>query len=435
MWFQCGGRVLFASSLFLVLCLLCPGGVRALPPGFRDEGVVSEKQTVGFNFVPMPAYSLSESQDKEQWILLTTRKKGQIVAVIDPELPDNQSKSYVILNIKDETCTSGERGAFQVLPHPNFRKNRFLYVFFTYDKYGGCKFSATVGPVNAVARYTLETNSTTSKLQMVDETIIFESNPLPSKVHNGGDMKFGNDGYLYITLGNGGLSSQHDNAQKAHTLLGSIIRITDDGGIPPDNPFVDEFDEPCSGTHADKNGTLSDNDTYKGRCSEIYATGFRNPYRFALDPTTLGTKLTRFFVNDVGGSFFEEVNLVQSESKFGGGLNYGYREREGPCYRMTTDDCEPQEGYVDPIFWYEHVNRTDAALTGGTFCPFGVWPPQYDGKYLFADFVLRTISLMEHDPTKACRDCIPPIPAYQGNLFANMTDIGQPLQVSACGVS
>jgi hypothetical protein len=411
--------------------------VLALPPGFRDEGVVSEKQSVGFNFFP------SKKEDsRSDWLLLTTRKKGQIMAILDPDKGENnanitnnntESQKVMVLDIEEKVCSEGERGVFQVLPHPNFIENQYVYVFFTYDLHGGCYYSAVDGAVNAVARYRLEGDgykTGDTQLQMLDEKIIFMSNPLPSKVHNGGDMKFGHDGNLYITLGNGGMSSEHANAEKANTLLGSIIRITDDGGIPFDNPFQDENDRPCG---MDGKIVLSspEGEGSGGRCSEIWATGFRNPFRFALAPnnnTNINSTETRFYVNDVGGSFFEEIDLVTSST---GGLNYGYREREGPCSRMTNDDCKPDPRYVDPIFWYEHVNRTDAALTGGAFVPEGIWPTSYTGRYLFGDFVFRTISMLsKEDPSKTCRECTPPIPAFSQQLFTNLSHSGQPLQVS-----
>ena len=415
-----GCRNTFGSSwtkLYLAVILFLvirdnQNRVEALPPGFRDEGVVREKQTVGFNFIP-------NIDDPSKHMLLTTRKKGKIMAVLDSDLADDKSPVIEVLDIEDKVCTDGERGVYQVLPHPDFIYNRYVYVFFTYDKNGGCEFSPTDGPVNAVARYKLKgsTDGTTNQLRLEDEQIIFMSNPLPSKVHNGGDMKFGNDGYLYVTLGNGGLSVEYGNAQKANTLLGSIVRITDDGGIPYDNPFQGPYDEPCG-----KDGRIL---SKWGRCSEIWATGLRNPFRFALDPNV--KKRTRFYVNDVGGSFFEEVNLMTGDR---GGQNYGYREREGPCYRMSNTDCEPQTIYTDPIYWYEHVNRTDAALTGGAFVPNGIWPDHYDGKYLIADYVFRTISLLEEDETMLCRDCTPPLPGFSKSLFRNLTDIGQPLQMT-----
>jgi len=450
-----GSSTALSRSLLVLVCLTFASvrSVLALPPGFRDEGVVSEKQTVGFNFVPSPRsndvdshrdsngnHYTSSGDSDSNWLLLTTRKKGHVVAVLDPSRVGSHRE--VVLDLEDRICTEGERGVYQVLPHPNFVENQFVYVFYTYDKHGGCKFSATDGPVNAVSRFTLkenvdnllntDTNSSSynSTLQMVDETMIFETNPLPSKVHNGGDMKFGNDGYLYITLGNGGLSVEYNNAQKSNTLLGSIIRIKDDGGIPVDNPFQADTDMPCG-----VDGTILPEN---GRCSEIWATGFRNPFRFALDPNTdNSTAETRFYVNDVGGSFFEEINEVNgsssspgSGSDFHGGLNYGYREREGPCKRQSNQDCTPQPEYVDPLYWYEHLNRTDACMTGGAFVPNELWPEVYSGQYLFADFIFRTISLLREDPEQLCRDCSPPTPAFSKELFSDLKDIGQPLQMT-----
>ena len=248
--------------------------ILALPAGFRDEGVAFKSGATGFSFIP---------KEDGGSILLIAQRKGEVVALLEPDKADG--KLVDVLDFEDRVCSDGEGGMSQITPHPDFLKNRYVYLFYTFDKNGGCKFSEIDGPVNVVSRFRLNDD-----MKMVDEKIILQTTSLPSKVHNASDMKFGNDGYLYVTLGNGGMANEYGNSQKLNTLLGSIILITDDGGIPRDNPFTDDSDRKCG----DDGSTSSSQ-----RCSKIWSTGFRNPFRFAMNPNE--KEFTQFYVHDVGG--------------------------------------------------------------------------------------------------------------------------------------
>jgi len=370
-----------------------------LPAGFRDEGVAFKSGSTGFAFVP--------TEDGGS-ILLICQRKGEVVALLDPDKPGG--KLVDVLDMEEKVCSQGERGVSQILPHPDFLKNRYLYLTYTYDINGGCEFSDVDGPVNVVSRFRL-----TDDLKMVDEKILVQTTPLPSKVHNGGDMKFGNDGYLYVTLGNGGKANEYGNSQKMNTLLGSVIRITDDGGIPPDNPFTEDKDRACA-----KSGSTSSS----RRCSELWAIGFRNPFRFAMNPNQ--KKYTQFYVSDVGGATWEEISEVTSKSP---AKNYGYREMEGPCDRGSKTNCKPNEKYEDPLYWYEHNSGGDGCVSGGAFVPKGIWPKEYDNKYLFADFIFQKIFTLS-ESGDGCRDCSPPRPDFERDTFKSTKDTGQPVQLT-----
>lgn len=389
----------FACYAGFLLSICFCARIHALPSGFRDEGVAFKSGATGFTFVPKVDGGS---------ILLICQKKGEVIAIPDPDKAD--SKKVDVLDIEDKVCTDGERGISQIIPHPDFLKTRYVYLFYTFDKNGGCKFSDVDGPVNVVSRFTLNDD-----LKMVDEKIILQTSPLHSKVHNAGDMKFGNDGYLYVTLGNGGKANEHMNSQKANTLLGSIVRITEDGDIPSDNPFTDDDDRKCG-----NDGVTSSS----SRCSEIWSIGFRNPFRFAMNPNE--KDFTQFWVHDVGGATWEEISEVTSKSP---GKNYGYRDMEGPCKRGSKVDCKPNEKFVDPLFYYEHNEEGDGCVAGGAFIPNGIWPSQYDNKYLFADFIFKEIYLLSKGDD-GCRDCSPPRPDYQRESFKSTGDTGQPLQLT-----
>ncbi len=191
----------------------------------------------------------------------------------------------------------------------------------------------------------------------------------PEFNHNGGHIAFGPDGFLYMTLGDGGGS--HDgladmppvhgpmgNGQNLETWLGALLRIDVDRGrryaIPEDNPFVD-------GPGLD----------------EIYAYGFRNPYRFSFDGAT-----EELILADVGQSLFEEINTIEP------GGNYGWAIREGRhCFdplnpSSPPEDCQT-EGLIDPFAEYDHEDGQ--AIIGGHVYR-GSNFPELVGKYVFADF-------------------------------------------------
>ncbi|KAG7346756.1 PKD domain containing protein [Nitzschia inconspicua] len=390
----------FSALLLLFLSISPIPNAFCLPAGFRDEGVNFKSGTKGFSFVP---------KENGGHMLLVCQRKGEVIAMLEPDTPDSQT--VTVLDIEHKVCRDGERGISQIQPHPNFLRNRYIYLFYTYDKHGNCEFSTTNGPVNVVSRFRL-----TEDLKMVDEKILLQTSPLPAKVHNAGDMVFGNDGFLYVSIGDGGEANVYSNAQKLNTLLGSIVRITDSGGIPPDNPFRGDSDSACSGEGATSSFR---------RCSEIFAYGFRNPFRFAMNPNEKG--FTQLFVSDVGGAAWEEISEVTSQKP---GLNYGYRYREGPCKRGSKSDCKPDDKYEDPLYWYEHNSDGDGAVTGGAFVPNDIgWPQAYRNKLMFADFVFKKIYLLERDGDW-CRNCNPPRPEYEKNEFRSLDSIGQPVQLT-----
>jgi hypothetical protein len=206
--------------------------------------------------------------------------------------------------------------------------------------------------------------------------------------HNAGDVHFGRDGYLYVSIGDGGCDhvlggcqGANDASRDEHVLIGKVLRITKTGDVPPDNPFTGPGTARCNVTGQTTPGN---------KCQETFAWGFRNPFRIAFDPNDAGT---RFFINDVGQGGWEEINEAQA------GADYGWNCREGAHPFNTSGPCSPAPpGMVDPIFEYEHgvtipgtTSPTNCtSVTGGAFVPNGVWPG-FDGAYLFADFVCGEI--------------------------------------------
>jgi len=182
----------------------------------------------------------------------------------------------------------------------------------------------------------------------------------PYSNHNGGQLAFGPDGYLYIGTGDGGSGGDpHNNSQNLNSLLGKILRIDVDRktdglayGIPADNPFVEE-----------------------GR-PEIYAYGLRNPWRFSFDSET-----GKLWVADVGQNRFEEIDIVEK------GGNYGWRIQEGTACFNPKNDCET-EGLKQPIYTY---GRDEGVSVTGGYVYRGAARQDLTGWYVFGDYGSGTI--------------------------------------------
>jgi len=193
--------------------------------------------------------------------------------------------------------------------------------------------------------------------------------------HNGGNIAFGSDGFLYIGMGDGGGAGDTQGAgQNPDTLLGKMLRIdvSPETGydIPADNPFVD--DDPIDALE------------------EIWAFGLRNPWRWSFDPVELGGT-GALIIADVGQNSWEEVNY---EPAGAGGRNYGWRNREG-MHPFNNTDPPAYEPLTDPIYEYSHsVGRS---ITGGFVYRGTELGPEFYGRYFFADFVFRRIWSMGLD--------------------------------------
>jgi len=252
------------------------------------------------------------------------------------------------LDISSKITTGGEMGLIGLSFHPSFQLNRKYYVNYVRTVSGQiqsviAEYQASAGNVN------FSDPATERILLTVNQTGNFTN-------HKAGQLAFGTDGLLYFGLGDGGSGGDpFGNGQNKSTLLGKMMRINVDTtspglqyGIPPDNPFV-------SG----------------GGLPEIFAYGFRNPWRFSLDRAT-----GRIFVADVGQDQFEEIDLLQK------GGNFGWNTMEGMHCFNPASGCN-QSGLVLPIVEYSHSEGN--AVIGG-FVYHGPSIPSVQGIYFFADF-------------------------------------------------
>lgn len=265
--------------------------------------------------------------------------------------PNNSdvSDKTIFLDIVSKVNDSGnEEGLLGLAFHPEYESNGYFYVYYSISS-----------PRRTVVSRFQVSSSDPNIADPNSELVILEIDQ-PFSNHNGGQLSFGPDGYLYIASGDGGSGGDPQNhGQRLETLLGAILRIDVDkqeGGrnyaIPEDNPFVDNSE---------------------GFKEEIYAFGLRNPWRFSFDSQT-----DALWTADVGQNRAEEIDIITK------GGNYGWRTMEGfSCYNPATG-CD-QEGLILPIWEYTHTNG-DRSITGG-FVYRGTEVPELQGLYVYADFV------------------------------------------------
>jgi glucose/arabinose dehydrogenase len=248
------------------------------------------------------------------------------------------------LDIRPLTSKGGERGLLSIAFHPRYKENGFFFVNYT----------NTAGHT-VVARYRVSGDPNVADPASARQLLFIEQ---PYTNHNGGQMQFGPDGYLYIGMGDGGSGGDPENrAQNLDTLLGKMLRIdvnADTYSSPATNPFVNN----------------------SAARPEIWAFGLRNPWRFSFDRSS-----GDLWIADVGQGEWEEVNFQPGTSI--GGENYGWRRMEGShCYRPETG-CNTGN-LVLPVIEYDHSGQA-CSVTGG-YVYRGANSPRLGGMYIYGDY-------------------------------------------------
>ena len=251
-----------------------------------------------------------------------------------------------LLDIQTKTRSNGECGLLGLAFPPAFSTKRYFYVNYTDPN---CR-------ATTVARYHLSADPNTADPR--SEQIIL-TQPQPFANHNGGQLRFTPDGFLWIGFGDGGSGGDpQNNAQNNRSWLGKLLRIDVESSqapyrVPPSNPFA-----------ADSR-----------YLPEIWATGLRNPWRFSFDRET-----GDLWIADVGQDRAEEINFTPAASR--GGENYGWRLMEG--LRCFVAGCNT-EGLTLPILEYDTRGRGDVSVTGG-YVYRGRQFPSLTGTYIYGDF-------------------------------------------------
>jgi glucose/arabinose dehydrogenase len=304
------------------------GGSRAMPSGFTRDENFATGLSAATAFTQLPDGRLLVAQ--QGGTLRVLGSDGAAVGTMLTVAVDSQ----------------GERGLLGVTPHPDFASNGFIYIYYT---------TTQNGTHNRISRFTVSGNTAGGEVQLIN---------LPglsgATNHNGGALHFGNDGKLYVAVGDNANSAQ---APDLSLPFGKMLRFNDDGTIPSDNPF-------CTTAN-----TLA--------CA-VWARGLRNPFTFAVRAGD-----GRIHVNDVGEGTWEEVNLGAP------GANYGWPSTEGPTSAT---------GITGPLFAYDHNSSADntagffngCAIIGGAFYPdAGPFPQAYRGSYYFTDLCNKVIGRVD----------------------------------------
>jgi len=261
------------------------------------------------------------------------------------------------LDITDSVSSGGEMGLLGLAFHPNYENNEYFYLNYTKSS----PYRRTL-----IVRFQVS-NANPDSADRSSSKILMEI-AQPFSNHNGGQLAFGPDGYLYIALGDGGSGGDpQGNAQNKSSLLGKLLRIDVDQtqgsinyAIPLNNPF--------------KNNT-------QGFKEEIYAYGLRNPWRFSFDSPT-----GRLWCADVGQNAWEEIDLIVK------GGNYGWRCYEGN-HNYDLSGCT-DTNYIFPVWEYSHSDGV--SITGG-YVYRGPNLPDLYGKYIYGDFGTRKIWALTYD--------------------------------------
>ncbi len=288
---------------------------------------------------------------------------NQIGVVFAFENKPGAQKAKRFLDLRDRVSRwsdqgRNEQGLLGLAFHPNFKSNREFFVYYTNRKNNHVR----------VSRFRSSKEDPFKADPTSEEVLLDEFHPHLN--HNGGSIEFGPDGYLYVSIGDGGSGHDPDAlGQNRSQLMASIIRIDVDQrtndlryGIPDDNPFV----------------------SVKGARPEIFAHGFRNPWRIAFDRVT-----GRLWCGDVGQDLHEEVNVVTK------GGNYGWSDREGNYIFGNRASVDGVSEPIAPVWGYDHA--IGKSITGGRVYNQDRLP-QLKGKYLYADYVSGAIWALTYDP-------------------------------------
>ncbi|MPZ91420.1 MAG: glucose dehydrogenase [Actinobacteria bacterium] len=308
------------------------------PQSFEPRNVNLDLETVAEGFdAPLGVTHADDGSGR----LFVVEQTGAIRILDDGRVLDEP-----FLDVGESIVAGGEQGLLGLAFHPGFRRNGRFFINFT-DVNG----NTVVAEVQTSNDPDVADAGSVTPLLQIDQ---------PFANHNGGQLAFGPDGYLYIATGDGGSAGDpQGNGQNTEALLGKLLRLDVDSGdpygIPGDNPFA-------SG----------------GGAPEVWAYGLRNPWRFSFDSQTDG-----LWIADVGQGDFEEINKSRPDR---GGLNYGWNVMEGTdCF--GGGDCDRSDTVL-PISGYTH--DAGCSVTGG-YVYRGSEFPVLTGGYVFGDYCSGTI--------------------------------------------
>ncbi len=378
---RAGGAAILATLTALLL-LLAPA---ATAPGATARASVAAKQIGRF---AQPVFIAGPPRSRG--LLFVVEKEGRIVSI------GRKGGKRTFLDIRNRVASDGERGLLSVAFAPDYAKSRRFYVYYTDER----------GDI-VVAEFRRSRKDRRRALAKSRRKVI----RIPHRDaanHNGGQVQFGPDGYLYLATGDGGGSGDPpENAQNLDVLLGKLLRIDPRRSngrpytVPGSNPFIGA----------------------PGR-DEIYSYGLRNPYRFSFDRD--GGHLV---IGDVGQNRWEEVDWLTPAAARG--ANFGWDAYEG-FWPFDDPDASPAPAgpVTEPIAQFGHTDG-NCAITGG-YVYRGPKVPALRGRYVYADYCRGQIRSLVPEQPRARGDAPVGLPNYnaistfgedaRGNLyFASLT--------------
>ena len=350
------GDSLRRSSTFLLASLLLLTACESTDGGGPDVPVVQvqvERAFPNLEFRRPVDMQIAPDGSNQLYVV------EQAGTVFSFENRQDVERADVFMNITSRVSRSdNEEGLLGLAFHPDYAQNGQVFVY----------YSAANPRRSVVARY----QASGGVVDPASEVVLLEVLQ-PYGNHNAGQLQFGPDGYLYISLGDGGAGGDpQENGQNLRTHLGSLLRI-DVNATTGDRPYAIPADNPFAG-----NGD--------GFREEIYAYGLRNPWRFSFDRDT-----GWLWLADVGQERFEEVNIIER------GGNYGWDVVEaGWCFE-PAENCE-DDGTIDPIHSYAH--NEGRSITGG-YVYHGDRVADLDGRYVYGDYVSGKIWALHYDGSRA----------------------------------
>ncbi|WP_335986014.1 PQQ-dependent sugar dehydrogenase [Glycomyces sp. MUSA5-2] len=315
---------LAAGAVVGAALLVAPGAATAAPPEEFEKLLVAGglEEPTSFRFTP----------DGD---ILVAEKNGDIELVHDGELHEHPL-------IELATAGSDERGLLGFELDPDFASNGYVYVGYT-----------AADNLDRLSRFTMSGH----EIDPASELVLIQSHQDANVFHHSGSVKFGPDGKLYWTLG---MNTNNQNPPNLGNVHGKMHRINPDGSIPADNPFVDT----------------------PGAEPSVWAYGLRNSFRWDFVPN--GPNAGKILAGDVGGSEWEELNLIER------GANYGWPHVEGVC-----EDCP----YAQPVYAYPHTAPPASAgsISSVEVYEGGLLGEQYEDAVFFADYTLGFVKYLEMD--------------------------------------
>ena len=310
---------------------------------------------------------LTEAPDGTKRIFVA-QQNGKVL-ILPKDRNGKETKTFFDISDR-KPFEKNEEGLLGFAFHPKFKKNGKFYVYYSQQD-----------PKRSVISEFQVSKTKFDEADKTTERILLQV-PQPEWNHNGGEIAFGPDGYLYIAFGDGGgANDQFHNGQNPKTLLAKILRIDVDGkterkqyGIPKDNPFAND----------------------PQMKPETWAWGLRNPWRFSFD-----RKTGELYCGDVGQNKWEEVNIIKK------GGNYGWNYRES--FHEFTNTPPANVKFEDPILEYPHstsigTNHTPGLSITGGYVYRGSKIPALRGVYLYADFMVGTLWGLRYEKGKVTED-------------------------------